>query len=213
MPFNLEAVKNDLAARCPNLLAYETTNGLEVVGGHPVIGLDGNEITRFSIKVVVTAVFPDELPLIFETANRIPRVPDRHINEDGSCCIGVAAALRQRMGRSFRLSDYVLGPMSEYFLGQALVDYGRPWPAGEARHGELGVIDFWLSALNAKRPENVLNLLTYSSFMRKPRKNSRCPCGLRKRARACHLAKIVWVQALYSVTFIREQAEIVKKLV
>lgn len=193
----LEKVSADLRERCPNFAVGSIDGALEVRGGHPVTTPDGTEVTRFSVKIQLPSSFPDELPVVFETGNRIPRNSDRHTNPNGSCCVGVPAALRKRLGRNFKVSSYILGPMSEYFLGQALVEIGEPWPAGEARHGPLGVLDFWQSFFPDDLPRQIAQVLRSAAKTKPPRKSSRCPCGRRQPVRRCHRSSIRRLQSLY----------------
>ncbi len=205
---DLESVIADMAVNYPSLAVVSSGLGLTVVGGFPIVDQTGKELTRFSIRIEVPSGFPDELPTVFETAFRIPRTADRHTNPDGSCCIGVPAAIRLRLGKTYRLSSFIRGPMTDYFIGQALVERGDPWPVGEADHGMKGVFKFWQLHLRIEEAEQIANLLRVAATMRTPRKNSRCPCGLRKRVRICHRKEIKWLQGSFTPSFLVEQAKL-----
>jgi hypothetical protein len=208
MILDRDLVIADLAASCPSLAVASSDLGLTVIGGFPIIDQAGKELTRFSIRIEVPSEFPDELPVVFETAFRIPRTAGRHTNPDGSCCVGVPAAIHLRLGKTYRLSQFILGPMKDYFIGQALVERGDPWPVGEADHGIEGVYKFWKAHLRIKTGEQIANLLIFAASMRTPRKNGRCPCGLRKRARICHRREIRWLQDRFTPGFLIEQSRL-----
>ncbi len=187
-----------MGRHCPHLHCVDTQSGLDVVGGLQIAAGTGREITRFAIRIVVPEEFPRQTITVFETANRIPRSPDRHVNPDGSCCIGVPAALHARMGLGYTVSQFILGPVTDYFVGQACVEAGLPWPAGEARHGVTGILDFWKQKLRCQDSDSAQMLLIAAARTRLPRKNSRCPCGARRRFRACHRQEIAWVRKRFT---------------
>lgn len=207
MAASLEEVRADLASRCPDLFAVQAEDGIHICGGHAVRDLSGREIDRFSVRIVIPAGFPGDLPIVFETGNRLPRSADRHVNPDGSCCVGVPAQLRQTLGKSFKVSGFVLGPMTDYFLGQALVASGGEWPVGEARHGLPGIFDFWRRTLQVSTLQEVKRILAYAAEGRVPRKNVHCPCGSGVRARRCHRRRIKELYSTYSLAFLKSEVE------
>jgi hypothetical protein len=202
MSIDRQRIRDDIRKRCPWLVCVDTPCGLELIGGLPISADSGREIARFAIKIVVPEDFPQKAVTVFETGNKIPRSSDRHINPDGSCCIGVPAALRARMGTGYSVSQYVVGPVTDYFVGQACAESGLPWPAGEARHGVTGILDYWKQTLRCPDFDSAISLLIAVSRTRLPRKNSRCPCGARRRFRACHRHEVVWVRKRFSSEYI-----------
>ncbi len=128
----LDLIREELARHCPTLVARQVDSGAEIRGSHVVRSLDGRELDRFSIQVFVPSTFPQDLPEVFETGNRIPISGDAHKFKNGQCCIGVPAALWKHLGHAPSLSAFLLGPMADYFLGQALVAVGKEWPGQEA---------------------------------------------------------------------------------
>lgn len=212
MAFDRKRIRDDVGRHCPHLVCVDTESGLDVVGGLQITAGTGREITRFAIRIIVPEEFPRKPITVFETANRIPRSPDRHVNPDGSCCIGVPAALHARMGSGYTVSQYVLGPVTDYFVGQACVESGLPWPAGEARHGVTGILDFWKQKLRCQDYDSALVLLIAAARTRRPRKNSRCPCGARRRIRACHRQEIDWVRKRFPYDFLSDEIETIRNL-
>jgi hypothetical protein len=186
MATTLADVADDLREQYPHLFASEVDGNIHVQGGHSVLGPEGGELARYGILIVLPPTFPDHLPKVFETTGLIARTPDNHTYIDGSCCVGVPAAVRKRLGPQFQLSSFISGPMNDYFIGQALVAAGKPWPVGEARHGVPGIYDYWAEELQALAPYRIGRLLKYASKGKLPRKNGRCPCGRHTMSRTCH---------------------------
>lgn len=93
------------------------------------------EIDRFAIDVVLSSDHPRDLPAIYETGGRIPRTADRHMNGDGSACVVLPDAywLENETGQ-VDVVHLLAREVHNYFLGQAAVEAGDPWPFGEWPH-------------------------------------------------------------------------------
>lgn len=199
-------LRRELATNHGHLAVMPGDNHVVVTGGHSVVGEDGKELTRFSIRIELVQEFPGELPVVFETGNRIPRIPDRHVNKNGSCCLGVPSAIRRRLGRSFSLGAFIDGPLNDYFLFQSLTERGLPWSGREARHGELGVADSWSRIFPADSPLQMARVLIAATKPLLPKKNGRCPCGRRRRARRCHRPAIIRLRQAHPATELSVEA-------
>jgi len=205
------ALKGEVGENLPSLTLNAADDELQFVGFYKVVDATGKELDRFAIRVEVPADFPKVLPRIFETGGRIPRIPDRHINPDGSCCIGVEAALYSRLGPSFSFTDFMTGPVADYFLFQVAADNGVPWPAGEARHGVPGVVDHWCRDLGVDNVSAVLRLISAAIRTKRFKKNARCPCGLRQRTRRCHFRVLQKLSKRYSIAFLQREESFLRK--
>ena len=162
-------------------------SGAVLHGEFPVL-MDGTVIDVYSVRIEVSTRFPRGLPTIYEVSGRIPRDPDRHVNGDGSCCVGVPVELELELGPSFSILDYLRGPVNSFFVGQYLVERGLPWPSGvERSHGAEGVLEFFREHLG--EPELTLKELVrwIALFAQKSvKRHYRCPCGTGRVIRSCH---------------------------
>jgi hypothetical protein len=82
----------------------------------------------------------------------------------------------------------------DYFLAQALVERGDPWPFDQWGHGEVGRREFYREAVGTaddRFVDRVVYLLAQS------RLNHRCdcPCGSGKKLRDCCLEKVESLRA------------------
>ena len=80
-------------------------------------------------------------------------------------------------------------PVRNFFLGQALVRMGDPWPFGQRAHGAGGIQDFYAELLGTKDLDIIIR---YLDFLRKAEVKGHCvcPCGSQKRLRHCHLDQL-----------------------
>jgi hypothetical protein len=176
------AVFARLAERYPTLAASRDEQGLLVSGWFPVADTDG-EVDRFLVEIR----FPGgigAIPRIYETGGRIPRIGDRHVFTDGSICAEVPEVTLAR--GDYDLIAYLDAPVRNYFLGQAFVEEGLPWPFGELRHNKPGLLQAYgdlLGVSGEARIRAYLDCLTHDTI----KGHWPCPCGSGKTLRRCHL--------------------------
>lgn len=114
----------------------------------------------------------------------LPRQPRRRslcpAADDRWCCFPEGAPLTQ----------FLDGPVHDFFLGQSLVALGEEWPFGQWSHGAEGVREYyrWLleteDAITIARFLEVLAKLNFKGHLD-------CPCGSREKIRRCCRSKIV----------------------
>ena len=155
------------------------------VRGQFAVSDDNGVIERFDIEISIDLRFPDEVPTVRAVDKRIPATPDYHINTDGTACVGVPEEwLVIRPDASF--ATFMAGPVRSFFIGQALVLRGEPWPIGERAHGTAGAVEAFGELVGfTKLPElrEALRMLKRSFVAG----HLNCPCGSGKKLRNCHL--------------------------
>ncbi|MER8954544.1 hypothetical protein NKH98_17750 [Mesorhizobium sp. M0833] len=186
----MEEVKAAIAFDQPKLRASVDGQTILVEGAYlvfeqDVIAAPDGAIAEFQIRMELRVVYPRHEPKVFEVGGRIPRIPDRHINPDGDCCITVWENwLVTANDHSFR--SFLGGPINEYFLGQFWFERTGKWPFGEREHGTPGLEEAYSDALGiANRRKSLLyhvRLLTQHW----PKGHWPCPCGGGLRLRHCH---------------------------
>lgn len=186
----LEEVKATIAFDQPKLRAAPNGTDIVVSGTYLLseIGATANPagpISEYEIEIILPRTFPRREPKVFETAGRIPRCADRHINPDGDCCVTVWEHwLATADDRSF--AAFLNGPVHEYFLGQYWFEKTGKWPFGERAHGGRGLEEAYADALGiAPKTSKLLYHLRLLS-QDWPKGHWSCPCGSGKRLRDCH---------------------------
>jgi hypothetical protein len=149
---------------------------------------DGGVILeRYQIEIRVPRDYPKTLPVVEEIGGRIPRIADHHISADGTACLLVPEEWLLAGDQSFRA--FLDGPIRNFFLGQILVEAGKPWPFGERSHGYDGLIESYRELLAITDPTRVI---AYFDCLRRRALKGHfdCPCGSNKRLRNCHRAEL-----------------------
>jgi len=179
-------VRRMLIERYPTLHARKIGDAV-VVKGTLGISHEGVEIDRYSLEFRLPGDYPKSLPTVSETAERIPRQMDRHVNPaTGTLCLGVVEELWFVMNGDFSLDRVIEIPVRNFLIGNSLVEQGQEWPLGERSHGIRGILEFYACLLGAKEKKSLHRFLT--SLLRGQVKGHwPCPCGSGSVLRRCHI--------------------------
>tara|TARA_R110002096_G_scaffold259030_1_gene452643 strand:+ start:128546 stop:129214 length:669 start_codon:yes stop_codon:yes gene_type:complete len=199
------------AQACEELLAEFPTLHLEpVLGGEELRGSfvvrdEGGALDTFKIRARLPAAFPEALPTIWETGQRLPHRPERHVNPDGSLCIMLPDeywAEHEQCG----LLAYLRGPVHDYFLGQLGYEQSGVWPGAEMAHGSPGRVQYYQRLLGTNAPDALRRLCDDLTADRLERQGL-CPCGSKRKRRRCHGQQIARLRGKVS----REDIDLVRQ--
>lgn len=183
-----EGLRSDLEKKYPDLrLSIDGDKGL-LTGTFPILHND-IELDRFHIEVRIPADFPEDIPVVYETAGRIPLMVDWHTFKNGNLCVVVPEEwLLNPDSRS--LIAYLDGPLRNFFINHALAEAGQPRPMGERSHGSKGLFEAYGEIVGSTDPKSIVRHLDYCSA-KKLKLHWKCPCGSGKRVSLCHLGHVV----------------------
>lgn len=186
----IEDVRRAIAFDQPKLNATQNGSDFIIEGQYVIVENAGSArpagpITTFDIKIVTGNRYPVHEPKVFEIGGRIPRSPDRHINDDGDCCLTVWEEWLA-ISDDTRFAAFLNGPLREFFLAQYWFEKTGKWPFGERSHGEKGLVEAFADVLKIQnKKQNVIYYLRLLS-QEWPKGHWLCPCGSGKRLRYCH---------------------------
>ncbi|WP_028734356.1 hypothetical protein [Rhizobium leguminosarum] len=187
---SLEEVKAAIVFDQPKLRAAQNGQKIQIEGAYlvfekDVVAAPDGPIAEFDIRMELSDLYPRLEPKVFEVGGRIPRIPDRHINPNGDCCVTVwenwlVAA------RDHSFGSFLRGPLNEYFLGQFCFEKTGKWPFGERAHGTPGLEEAYADALGIanERKDLLYHLRLLSQDW--PKGHWPCPCGGDTLLRHCH---------------------------
>lgn len=186
----LKEVKAAIAFDQPKLRAAPDGGDIRITGRfllteNGAVANPAGPISEFDIEIVLSPRYPDREPKVFEVGGRIPRHSDRHVNDDGACCITVWEHwLASAADRSF--ASFLNGPLHQFFLGQYWFERIGKWPFGEYAHFEKGLQEAYAEALGV--PNKKKDLLYHLRLLSQdwPKGHWLCPCGSGRRLRHCH---------------------------
>jgi len=188
-PALYEQEKNDVEAHFPEL-HFVVEDDIVYVRGSFATVFEGKELYRYSVELQLARNHPAGLPVARETGGRIPRHHDRHINTvDGTACVLLPDERWRHWPRGAPLLKFLTGPLHTFFLGQAMVEEGAPWPFGQWAHGAKGVFQFYRELL---KTSDLRVITTYLDYLTAKRVKGHwpCPCGSGAKVRDCHFGQI-----------------------
>lgn len=197
-----QRLRDALAVRHPTLHLLDI-GGRLIVRGSIRVEHDGVDLDWFVIEVGLAPLQRLCLPQVREVGGRIPRIPDRHMNDDGSCCVCLPEDYFLRNPGPFDMITFLDGPVRGYFIAQALVERGDPWPHGEWDHGEAGRREWFKEFLDSLKPE-VFRAYLETLSHDKIKGHYPCPCGSERRLRDCHFWLVLWLQRIFPSKNARE---------
>ncbi|OJU23549.1 MAG: hypothetical protein BGN89_18360 [Alphaproteobacteria bacterium 64-6] len=188
-PAALQQLEATLRQDYPTMHAIVVDGAVRVRGTYPVVH-EAREIARYSLCMKLPADYPYSLPVVWETADRIPRVEDRHVNvANGSLCLGVPAALWIALGGNFAIDRVLDIPVRNFLIGNCMIEAGEDWPHGEWAHGAKGMLQFFGETIGTDDPRTVVRLID-GLINEKVRGHWPCPCGSGAIVRKCHAEAI-----------------------
>ncbi len=190
-PELVEEIRADLRTDYPNLhLFIEPGHGTEVRGTYPVLSPDGRVLDRYQVSIQLPADYPRSLPIVRETAGRIPWKPEYHVNADGAACVLLPDDRWRCFPETAPFIQFLDGPVHDFFLGQSLVAVGEDWPFGQWSHGREGRAEYYRWLFDTDDASTVLGFLRVLARLNL-KQHLPCPCGSGKKIRKCCRARIV----------------------
>jgi hypothetical protein len=181
-------VRAELAAGYAHF-AVNVRGGAVHVEGVLRLAENGREIDRYKIDVVVRPSYPRRIPDVYETEGRIPRDADHHMYRDGRACLFTPGEQWRHWPRGSNLRDFLEGPVSSFFIGQALFERTEKWEFGQRSHGAIGVLESYQELVGTHDNATLLRYLQVLS-RRKLRPWTGCPCGSGRPMTSCHMRKL-----------------------
>ena len=168
-------------------------------------GYDG-DVEIFSLEVAArgaNAVDVHEQP----SSRRLPSAcPERHINSDGSFCLGPKYASIETVGSAEKWWSDLAG----FLELQLRADETGSWPAACAwPHGDAAAAQEELEAARRSLPRRVARALEGARVRHDGRlfgRRLRCPCGKKRQVRRCHEKAILSVISFAAEVVRREEA-------
>jgi hypothetical protein len=160
-----------------------------IVEGTFVLSSAQGPFDQYQVRIVVSGGFPIVEPKVAETGGRIPRNETRHINVDGTCCLGVWEEwLVNAPDNSF--GSFLSGPVHDFFLSQWWFENKGHWRLGERGHGLAGLLESYAELLRVPIKRELIVYYLRLLSQEWPRGHWPCPCGSGQIIRKCHRSEL-----------------------
>lgn len=170
----------------PELKVYKNESELSFCGNLKIniIFNDVHIIDEFSVSILVPDSYPNILPTIKETANKIEK-DYPHINLDNTLCLTTDIEMQLELGESITIKRWIEDYVKPYFFSYCYYKRYGVFPFGERRHGIYGYIDFFKEYFKLEDIQACFKILHYICT-KGYRGHDLCPCGSGKNIRNCH---------------------------
>ena len=143
----------------------------------------------FDIELRVPQGYPQILPVVRETAGRIPRDYD-HVDEGGVLCLGIPVEERRIFVQQSTLLGFVNNLIVPFLYGYCYWKKYSEHPFGEQKHGAEGILQHYVDALGLDSEEQAASVVCFL-YEHGYRGHHPCPCGSGRVVRKCH-GTVLW---------------------
>jgi len=162
------------------------------IGGGRVTGVlqvvDG---IGYTVNLMFSKNYPDEVPRLFCRKEEIDWKADRHVypDSDGMACLCVASEYRKHWPPSSTLADFLDVLVWPYFVGQAYYEAHGHWlDGGDRPHGPEGIFEAYKELLGPLDMDHA-TIIGFMKLIARPNHSKgtmECPCGSGLLLRRCH---------------------------
>jgi len=178
------SIQLQLDGKFPDLTVSTTGSQIYIRGAFPVIH-EAIVLDRYQIEIEWSDS-DREAPVLRETAGRIPRTDDRHIDVNGKACPLVPEEWLIRPREARTVIHYLDCPVHDYFLWQSLTERGLTPHWNQRSHHVAGLIEAYGDMVGMHGEKTVRQCLDYLS-KEKFKGHWACVCGSGRRLRDCHI--------------------------
>jgi len=186
MKLKVEQEFAQLKNKYPKLNAPESVKEWFVIQGSiDVIDEAGRNWGEYNVQILIPPYYPTSPPKFFETAGKIKREKDWHVNSDGSCCLGPRGKEIQLFTNGGTLLAWVDSFVSPFLANHTLKNETGEYANKEYSHGAKGILEYYQDEWGLKDEKLVLRELQVITGQRTSR-NQKCFCGSGKKYKYCH---------------------------
>lgn len=163
-----------------------------------------------SFALILSSVWDDGPRLVVREGTEDAKLPyacpERHINRDGTFCLGRGEGFVRSPNISAEAEGW-WGNLGGYLGHQIISASARSWPHGYSwRHGGAAEIEELLENYEARLPSAVVDVGRAAvRGVRPPSKRHPCPCGSKRRFDRCHFVDVGRVLDLYTRMLLAER--------
>lgn len=139
----------------------------------------------YKIRLEIPEEFPEQLPTLYELSGKIP-ASFEHKYSNGSCCLGVASELYEKLTRQPTLEYYVNEFIIGYFYSVLWFERFGVYPFGERPHNAAGVLEYYKEFWGTDDELLAAKMLYIALTQNAYRGHLPCPCGSGIIGRRCH---------------------------
>ncbi len=165
----------------------EENNVQKIVGAIDVVDDAGRYWDTYDVSIIIPAKYPNDLPILIETSNKIERHIDWHIIGEGFCCLSTKAKIFHELKGDLTLLRWLDKFAHPYLANHVYKLKTGHYANEEFSHGTLGIIEGWRQILDCNDTKKVLLQLKRMAGIESLPLNQLCFCNSGKKYKRCYL--------------------------
>jgi hypothetical protein len=159
----------------------------ELRGDLDICDSAGSYWGTFNISIFIGISYPNDIPIVRENSKVIPRSPERHIDENGICCVDIPHALQLQISNGgIFIDSFMYEKVYPYFANQIYYSITGTYANGDYGHEFEGVKQYYSEVLQITSSSSAVQIIEHVLTKRKMRRNDFCCCGGVKKFKKCH---------------------------
>ena len=140
----------------------------------------------YKLLIAIPRNFPKQIPSVTEIDGKIPRLPDYHVNGDGTLCLGSRIRLMIKLQTEPTVIGFSKSCIVPYLYAMSLkLTHGHEFIFGELRHGIRGEVHDCKELFGLENDSQVVPTLHCLLKKKRLANKMSCPCGCRRRLGKC----------------------------
>ena len=140
----------------------------------------------FELEMLIDSRFPRTIPEIRETAGKIPKTGDYHVNQDGILCLGSYLRIKKALFDAPNLVSFTEEFLVPYLFNVSIkLRNGGEFVTGELAHGRAGIIYDYMEMFDLSKADQIIYALELLGTKKRMANKKMCPCGCGLRLGQC----------------------------
>lgn len=162
---------------------------IKVIGDITLMHDDIGKYDRYSLSISFPKCYPYCFPKVIELSKKIPRISDRHVNEDNTLCFAVDPEERLICKNGIKFKYFLDKVLVPHLSRETYRSFSGKYEDGEYSHGLEGLWEFFSYKLDVSEKDNIVKELERILHEKWQGRNVPCFCGSKIKFKNCHLIK------------------------
>ena len=181
----------DIILKFPDLNALEEHDfGFRITGSISVIDSNAWNWGIYQVVILVPKTFPQDLPLLIETAGSIRREIDWHVNIKGVCCVGTPSQQHRVIQGQQSVLAWINLFAVPFLANHAFKVENGKYVDGEMAHGVEGIFQDYSLLFNLCNTEQVIKRVKEMLGISRLSLNAECFCGSGQKYKRCFVQHV-----------------------
>ncbi|WP_293875648.1 SEC-C domain-containing protein [Flavobacterium sp.] len=170
-----------------SIIENDNLNYIKLQGILDIVDLNGIYWDSYEVSILLLKKgYPNIIPLVHEVSEKIKREDDWHISEKGECCLDITHKLILLQNKGIDLIPFYQNKIYPFFTNHTYKLNTGNYANGDYPHQFEGIKDFYKNDLGLTDANFIIQLLTYITTNKLPKRNDICICN-QKKYKHCHL--------------------------